>query len=164
MTTNTTIKQTQNENTNGWNSAADAYEDQVMADMLLDEANDRSENASVAVAAEELTEQEVVEKVVAVSIPCLCGCGEVTKPKRNFRAGHDSRVKGMLSRAEKTLSNEGNGESPAAGLQDADLRLPVVLVDKAKADPDFVVVKYNADTINKLAQAFGVRGDDEPTC
>lgn len=37
---------------------------------------------------------------------CLCGCGEATNPRRDFRQGHDQRLVSML--AEEVVTGEGN--------------------------------------------------------
>ena len=69
---------------------------------------------------------------------CLCGCGEVTTPKSYFRQGHDMRVKGMLSRLEKSKFEER-------------FRLPDVLVARATVDAKFQVHGYDSETILRLA-------------
>lgn len=69
---------------------------------------------------------------------CLCGCGEITTPKSDFRQGHDMRVKGMLSRL-------------ARGKPEEKFRLPDVLVARATIDPTFKVHGYDAETILRLA-------------
>ena len=33
-------------------------------------------------------------KATRLGMQCLCGCGEITTPKSDFRTGHDMRVKG----------------------------------------------------------------------
>ena len=79
---------------------------------------------------------------------CLCGCGEYAKPGSRFLPGHDARVKGQLSRATRAKTDE---DYTGTGV---DLRLPKVLVDRAKADPTLVVAGYDAATILDLAKDY----------
>ena len=77
---------------------------------------------------------EPKSKAARIDGQCLCGCGEVTTPRYDFRQGHDMRVKGMLSRLER-------------GKPEEKFRLPDVLVARATIDPMFKVHGYDAETI-----------------
>ena len=81
---------------------------------------------------------------------CLCACGETTKPKSKFRQGHDARVKGILSRAEKSLEAGFEPKANATALQ-----LPAILVERARTDASFAVAGYGAAKILLLAEKVG---------
>ena len=70
---------------------------------------------------------------------CLCGCGEWVKPKRNFRQGHDARVKGVLSRMASGDTREGD-------------RISDLLLERAKNDPNFQVAGYTSADILRLVK------------
>ena len=57
--------------------------------------------------------------LVSSETHCMCGCGEARDPKRQFKPGHDARLKGKLSRAlaascKVTLIKTVKGEAPDA--------------------------------------------------
>ena len=81
---------------------------------------------------------------------CLCNCGLPTKPKSKFRQGHDARVKGMLSRAKKSLEPGYEPKPNADGLE-----LPAILVERARADASLAVAGFDAAEILSLAEKVG---------
>ena len=81
---------------------------------------------------------EPKSKAARLGGKCLCGCGEITTARSDFRQGHDMRVKGMLSRLER-------------GKPEEKFRLPDILVARATIDPMFKVHGYDAETILRLA-------------
>ena len=84
---------------------------------------------------------------------CLCGCGGVTSPGRNYLPGHDARVKGYISRANKWFMASEEDRKKIKG----DMGIPQVLLDHLDENPEFKVAEYDAETIRFLAEVVGVR-------
>lgn len=78
---------------------------------------------------------------------CLCGCGKQPKgSKSKYWIGDDSKVASMLKAA-----------SESRPPYSENLRLPDVLVEYAKANPQFQVHGYDTCNIRQLADKVGVR-------
>ncbi len=82
-------------------------------------------------------------KTIPFDGQCLCGCGQTTKPKRNFLQGHDAKLKSKLLKL-KDARHPNQTAEPGS-------RLPDVLVARATVDPTLKVVGYDAKTILTLA-------------
>lgn len=82
---------------------------------------------------------------------CLCGCGDLAKPKRDFLPGHDQRTKGYLSRASAWYMGDDKERKKIKG----ETRIPQALVDRMTADPTFETHEYDAETVLMLAEEMG---------
>ena len=83
---------------------------------------------------------------------CLCGCGGITSPGRNYLPGHDAKVKGYISRA---LAWAQGTDEERKKIKD-EMRIPQVLLDHLDEHPDFVVGKiYDAQMIRYAAEVVG---------
>ena len=83
-------------------------------------------------------------KVEVSASLCLCGCNEMANPKKNFRPGHDSRVKGYVSRALKVEAGDEKVKD--------EYRIPAILMERANLDADLTIAGHNAETILRLAK------------
>ena len=84
---------------------------------------------------------------------CHCGCGRKPQdPKRrNSCIGHDAKAKSSITHALRSL------EPDYRPNPNADLRIPSILVERVKVDPNFKVADYTATDIIDLAENVGIR-------
>ena len=68
----------------------------------------------------------------------------MANPKKNFRPGHDSTVKGYVSRALKIEAGDEKVKD--------EYRIPAILMERANVDADLTVAGHSAATILRLAK------------
>lgn len=89
-------------------------------------------------------------KPVAAPKHCLCGCGELVNPKRNFKQGHDQRLVATLARnlVEDGGSKFGFDQLPDAWTTD-DLAERITRAGRVVGD------KYSDGLVSKFESAAG---------
>jgi hypothetical protein len=86
---------------------------------------------------------------------CGCGCGAETKPKRQYKQGHDARLRGILGRAYKAGESVqfGSGKAQSAESALKEHGFPIPPASKPKAAKPKAPAKSTAPKARKRTAA-----------